>query len=86
MEQKMENQSGSVKFAAWMASPAGRIARIVIGAALVVVGVLVGGAVGVIVGLVGLVPVGLGMSNRCITSKAIGAPFKGQDATDLVKS
>ena len=82
----MENQSGSVKFAAWMASPAGRIARIVIGAALVVVGVLVGGTVGIIVGLVGLVPVGLGMSNRCIISKAIGAPFKGQDATDLVKS
>jgi hypothetical protein len=78
----MENQSGSVKFAAWMAGPAGRITSIVIGAALVVVGVRVGGTVG----LVGLVPVGLGMSNRCIISKAIGAPFKGQDATDLVKS
>jgi hypothetical protein len=78
----MENQSGSVKFAAWMASPAGRIARVVIGAALVVVGM----HVGVIVGLVGLVPVGLGMSNRCITPNAIGAPFNGQDATDLVKS
>jgi hypothetical protein len=78
----MENQSGSAKFAAWMAGPAGRITSIVIGAALVVVGVRVGGTVG----LVGLVPVGLGMSNRCIISKAIGAPFKGQDATDLVKS
>lgn len=86
MEKNMETQSGSVKFAAWMAGPAGRIARIIIGAALVVVGVLVGGAVGIIVALVGLVPVGLGMSNRCIVSKAIGAPFKGQDAIDLVKS
>lgn len=69
-----------------MAGPAGRIARIVIGAALVIVGVLTGGPVGIIIALVGLVPVGLGMSNRCIISKAIGAPWKGQDAADLVNS
>jgi hypothetical protein len=80
MEQKMENQSGSVKFAAWMASPAGRIARVVIGAALVVVGM----HVGVIVGLVGLVPVGLGMSNRCITSTAIG--LRSRAKTPLILS
>ncbi len=82
----MDQQAGNIKFAAWMAGSVGRIARIVIGAALVVVGVLVGGTVGIIVGLVGLVPVGLGMSNRCIISKAIGAPWKGEDAVDLVKS
>ena len=86
MEEKMENQSGTVKFAAWMAGPVGRIARILIGAALVVVGVSMGGVGGVIVGLIGLVPVGLGMSNRCIISKAIGAPWKGEDAVDLVES
>ena len=86
MEEKMEKQAGNIKFAAWMAGPAGRIARIVIGAVLVVVGVSVGGTVGIIVGLIGLVPVGLGMSNRCIISKAIGAPFKGEDAIDLVES
>jgi hypothetical protein len=82
----MENKSSKLKFAAWMAGSAGRIARIVIGAALVVVGVLTGGPVGIIVALVGLVPVGLGMSNRCIISKAIGAPWKGEEAIDLVKS
>ena len=82
----MEDQKGNIKFAAWMAGPVGRIARVVIGAALVVVGVVTGGTVGVIVALVGLVPVGLGMSNRCIISKAIGAPWKDEDAADLVKS
>ena len=86
MAKNMEKQSGTIKFAAGMAGPAGRIARIVIGAALVVAGVLIGGTVGVIVGLIGLVPVGLGISNRCIISKAIGAPFKGEDAIDIVNS
>jgi len=45
-----------------------------------------GGVVGTIVALVGLVPVGLGMSNRCLISRAIGAPWKGQDAIDKVSS
>ena len=82
----MSNPTSSDRFAAWMAGPLGRIIRIVIGVALVIVGVSTGGAVGTIVALVGLVPVGLGMSNRCIISKAIGAPFKGEDAIDHVNS
>lgn len=81
----MSEQAANIRFAAWMAGPAGRIVRIVAGAALVVVGVAIGGVGGTIVGLIGLVPVGLGMSNRCIISKAIGAPWKGEDAIDLVQ-
>jgi hypothetical protein len=80
----MENQSGSVKFAAWMASPAGRIARVVIGAALVVVGVLVGGAVGVIVGLVGLVPVGL--ECRTAASPPMRSGLRSMAKTPLILS
>ena len=82
----MSSTGKNISFAAWMAGPIGRLARIVIGAVLVVVGVLTGGVGGVIVGLIGLVPVGLGMSNRCIISKAIGAPWKGDEAIDLVRS
>jgi Inner membrane protein YgaP-like, transmembrane domain len=82
----MSNQSNNIKFAAWMAGPIGRVARIAIGAVLVIIGVAMGGTGGVIVGLIGLVPVGLGVSNRCIISKAIGAPWKGEDAMDLVGS
>lgn len=80
----MSEHSGNIKFAAWMAGPAGRIIRIVAGVVLVIVGVAVGGIAGTIVAVIGLVPVGLGMSNRCIISRAIGAPWKGQDAIDLV--
>ena len=82
----MNQQPGNIKAAAFLAGPIGRWARIVIGAVLVVAGVLTGGVVGIIVALVGLVPVGLGMSNRCLISRAIGAPWKGQDAIDMVGS
>lgn len=82
----MSEQPGNIKAAAWLAGPAGRWGRIVIGAALVIAGVLTGGAIGIVIALVGLVPVGLGMSNRCLISRAIGAPWKGQEAIDLVKS
>jgi len=82
----MNEQPNNINIASWLAGSAGRIARVVLGAALIIVGVAIGGVVGVIVALVGLVPVGLGMSNRCLISKAIGAPWKGQDAIDLVNS
>ena len=82
----MNEATSNIKFAAYLAGTIGRWARIVLGAALVTIGVLTGGAVGIIVALVGLVPVGLGMSNRCLISRAIGAPWKGQDALDMVHS
>lgn len=78
----MEDQPGNIKTAAFLAGPIGRWGRIVLGAVLVVAGVLTGGIAGIIVALVGLVPMGLGMSNRCIISRVIGAPWKGQDAID----
>lgn len=82
----MSEQPGNIKAAAWLAGPAGRWGRIIIGGALVVAGVLTGGVTGIIIALIGLVPVGLGMSNRCIISRIIGAPWKGQEAVDMIKS
>jgi len=82
----MTDQPGNIKTAAWLAGPAGRWGRIIIGAALVIAGVLTGGVAGIVIALIGLVPVGLGMSNRCLISRIIGAPWKGQDAVDMVKS
>lgn len=81
----MNNQPMNIKAAAFLAGRAGRLARIVLGAVLVTVGVLTGGGAGIVVALVGLVPVALGMSNRCLISRAIGAPWKGQDALELTK-
>lgn len=82
----MSEQPTNIKAAAFLAGPVGRWGRIVLGAVLVVAGVLIGGVGGIILALVGLVPVGLGMSNRCLISRAIGAPWKGQDAIDMVSS
>lgn len=82
----MSEQPANIRTAAFLAGPIGRWGRIALGAVLVTVGVLTGGPVGVVIALVGLVPVGLGMSNRCLISRAIGAPWKGEDAVDLVKS
>ncbi len=82
----MSNAPSNLKAAAFLAGPIGRWGRIVLGAVLVTVGVLTGGVVGVVVALVGLVPVGLGMSNRCLISRVIGAPWKGQDALDIVNT
>lgn len=82
----MAEQPSNIRAAAFLAGRIGRWGRIGIGAILVVVGVLIGGIGGIIVGLVGLVPVGLGMSNRCLISRAIGAPWKGEDAIEMVSS
>ncbi len=82
----MDETKSNIEIAAWLGGTGGRVARIVIGAALIVAGVAVGGVGGTIVALVGLVPIGLGMSNRCLISKALGAPWKGEDAIDMAKS
>jgi hypothetical protein len=63
-----------------MATPAGRGIRIAAGAAMIVGGILIGGTGGIILALVGIVPLAAGASNRCLIAPAIGAPFKGSDA------
>lgn len=82
----MNQQPANIRAAAFLAGPIGRLARIAIGAALVIIGVLTGGAAGIVIGLIGLLPIALGASNRCLISRLIGAPWKGKDATDLVRS
>ena len=81
----MNKQPANIKAAAFLAGPVGRWGRIVLGGVLVIAGVLTGGIGGIIIALIGLVPVGLGMCNRCLISRALGAPWKGQDAIDLVE-
>lgn len=62
--------------AVFMASPVGRIARIVAGVVLIILGFVVGGAAGWALGIVGLVPIAAGAGNMCL----LGAPFKGSEA------
>lgn len=66
--------------AVFMASPTGRIARIIAGVVLIVLGFVVGGAAGWILGIVGLVPIAAGAGNMCLLAPILGAPFKGSDA------
>jgi hypothetical protein len=65
-------------FVTFMASSAGRITRIVAGLALVAVGLLVmNGIGGIIVAVVGLVPLLAGIFDFCVFAPLFGAPLSG---------
>ena len=65
-----------VKF---MASSAGRITRIVAGIVLVALGLLVmhGSVGGIIIAIVGLVPLLAGLFDFCVFAPLFGAPMSG---------
>jgi hypothetical protein len=63
----------------WLANPTGRIARIVAGIVLVLVGLLaLGGAGGIILALIGLVPLLAGLVDVCVFAPVGGLPFVGE--------
>jgi len=65
-------------FVSFMASSTGRIVRVVAGIALVVWGWFgIGGATGMIVGIVGLVPLVAGVFDFCVFAPLFGAPLSG---------
>jgi hypothetical protein len=65
-------------FARFMSRPTGRIIRAVIGLALVALGFWMGGAAGIVVGIVGLVPLAAGVFNFCLIGPLIGGYFDGR--------
>jgi len=70
----------------FMASPAGRVARIVAGAALVLIGFLaIGGIWGWILAIVGLVPLLAGLFDRCVFAPLFGLPFAGPRLRDALQ-
>lgn len=67
-------------FVAFMASTAGRILRIVAGIALIAWGIMgLGGTAGIIVAVIGAVPLLAGIFDFCIFAPLFGNPFKGDD-------
>ena len=63
---------------AFMASPAGRITRIVAGIALIGWGLLgLDGATGIVVAAVGAVPLLAGVVDVCLFAPLFGAPLSG---------
>ncbi len=66
--------------AKFMASPMGRGVRIVLGIALIVLGLaVVGDTAGLILTAVGVVPILAGVFNVCLIGPIIGAPLSGKD-------
>jgi hypothetical protein len=65
-----------VKF---LASPTGRIVRIVAGLGLIAWAVLgLGGATAILVGLIGAVPLTAGLFDFCVFAPLFGAPLQGR--------
>jgi hypothetical protein len=66
-------------FVKFLASPAGRITRIVAGIVLIVLGLLVmhASAAGIIVAVIGLVPLVAGLFDFCVFAPLFGAPMSG---------
>ncbi len=66
-------------FVKFMASTAGRITRIVAGIALIALGLLVlGGTAGIVVAVIGLLPLAAGLVDFCVFAPLFGAPLGGQ--------
>lgn len=62
----------------FMSSTAGRALRIVAGLALIVIGLaVVGGTGGVILAVVGLVPLYAGAANVCLLGPLLGSDLRG---------
>jgi Zn-dependent membrane protease YugP len=65
-------------FFGFMASSAGRGVRIVAGVVLLAVGLVwVQGLLGWILAIIGLVPLGAGVFDRCVIAPLFGLPFAG---------
>jgi len=65
-------------FVSFMASGAGRITRIIAGIALIVLGLfVVEGTGGIILAVVGLLPLAAGVFDFCVFAPLFGNPFSG---------
>ncbi len=65
-------------FIKFMASTTGRVTRVVAGIALVLWGLLgIGGTAGIVVLVIGLVPLLAGLFDFCVFAPLFGAPFSG---------
>lgn len=65
-------------FVRFMASTAGRIVRIVSGAALIALGLLgLGGTAGVVIAVIGMVPLLAGLVDICVFAPLFSQPISG---------
>ncbi|MFQ3566761.1 MAG: DUF2892 domain-containing protein [Aggregatilineales bacterium] len=70
-------------FAKWMAQPLGRLIRIIAGIVLIALGLgVIGDTAGLIVAIIGVLPILAGVFNVCLIAPLIGAPFQGKKALE----
>lgn len=65
-------------FARFMSEPIGRAIRVVAGMALIALGFVIGGMVGLFVGVIGLAPLAAGVFNFCLIGPLVGGYFSGR--------
>ncbi len=65
------------EFSRFMASTGGRVARVALGLALLVTGLVVGGGWGLAIGIFAVVPIAAGVFNLCPIAPAWGGHFLG---------
>ena len=66
-----------LKFSVFMASPAGRLLRIVAGIGLIGWGMSMHSTVGIILAIAGILPLAAGLFDWCVFAPLFGLPFKG---------
>jgi Protein of unknown function (DUF2892) len=67
-----------MSFARFMSTPVGRGLRVLLGAAVIVWGLAVGGSGGLMLAVVGVVPLLAGLFNVCLLAPVLHAPFSGR--------
>jgi hypothetical protein len=73
-------ESTGHKLAVFMATSTGRLIRIVLGLALIVIGLWgIGDTAGWIIAIIGLVPLAAGAANVCLIAPLLGEPLRGTD-------
>ncbi len=71
-------------FGQFMASMAGRTTRVIAGIVLIGLGIWVGGTWGIVLDVIGVVPLLAGIFDVCIFSALFGGPFSGEKIRALV--
>lgn len=66
-------------FAQFLAGSAGRALRMIAGLALILGGLLLGGTVGIVLMVVGIIPLAAGTFDFCLITALFGGPFAGSE-------
>ncbi len=67
----------SSSFGQFMASSAGRLTRVLAGIALIAIGIIIGEAAGIVLIVIGAVPLLAGLFDVCLFSALFGGPLAG---------